>query len=93
MEGPGPVGQYPGGQSPYGAIDMAGNVGEWVSDWYGPYDADAVRDPTGPADGQERIARGSHWATDSNGQRVALRSWASPVSTLPTLGFRCVKSM
>ena len=66
------VGTTPGDLSPFGILDMAGNVMEWCSDWFGPYPADAewpLVDPVGPAEGTKRIMRGGCW----NFQAFALR--------------------
>jgi formylglycine-generating enzyme required for sulfatase activity len=60
---PMPVGSFPDGVSWVGALDMAGNVMEWVSDWYSTtYYSEGVRDdPTGPADGSIKIEKGGWW--------------------------------
>jgi formylglycine-generating enzyme required for sulfatase activity len=58
-----PVGSYPGGVSPYNAHDMAGNVVEWVADWFDKdsYKSSFERNPTGPATGRSRVLRGVSW--------------------------------
>lgn len=57
------VGSYPLGASPYGALDMLGNVSEWVADWYGEsyYSNSPSSNPSGPAVGDYRVLRGGSW--------------------------------
>jgi formylglycine-generating enzyme required for sulfatase activity len=57
------VGSFPKGASPYGALDMAGNVWQWVEDWYGAdyYKKSPERNPTGPESGSYRVMRGGSW--------------------------------
>jgi formylglycine-generating enzyme required for sulfatase activity len=55
------VGSYPQGASPFGCLDMEGNVFQWCLDWSGPYDSTLVKNPTGPAAGPSHVLRGGSW--------------------------------
>lgn len=63
-----PVGNYPAGASPFGALDMAGNASEWVADWFADYTTAAQTDPTGPSSGDSKVNRGGNWV-DSAGRQ------------------------
>ena len=89
------VGSYPSGASPYGALDMAGNVYEWVSDWHSEdyYSQSPARNPAGPASGEMRVVRGGSWNLNDLGIRSSHRQVIHPWGIAVTVGFRCARSI
>jgi len=89
-----PVGSYPAGASVYGALDMAGNLAEWVNDWYDEtyYSASSLDNPLGPADGFFRALRGGSWYGTADSLRTTDRSWYIPEGGTNYVGFRCAQN-
>lgn len=87
-----PVGSFPAGRTPEGVADLAGNVEEWVADWYAPGypEADMV-DPRGPATGDERVLRGGSYISGRAWLRSAARNKDLPSRRKPWRGFRCAR--
>ncbi len=90
-----PVGSYPEGASPYGVLDMSGNVFEWTSDWYGYnyYKDSPSKNPTGPAKGSQRVMRGSNFEFKYVfSVHITERFGQFPDYTYDYDGFRCATS-
>jgi sulfatase modifying factor 1 len=87
-----PVGSFPGGRTPDGLDDLAGNVKEWVSDWYAPeYPKADAADPQGPDQGDLRVVRGGSYVHGRTWLRGAARDRERPGERAPWIGFRCAR--
>lgn len=88
-----PVGSFPEGASPYGLLDMAGNVSEWVSDWNDPYYymKAPFADPQGPTNGILKTIRGGSWLKPANSLRTAHRDYGPRTARYTGVGFRCAR--
>jgi sulfatase modifying factor 1 len=88
-----PIGTFEAGKSPYGIYDMAGNVWEWVNDWYdyNYYKTSPSKNPAGPSSGGTKVIRGGAWNSNPRAMRSANRSLISPTDQ-GLNGFRCAKT-
>lgn len=90
-----PVGSYP--PNKYGIYDMAGNVWEWVADWFAPYDLGVngmhntiLHNPRGPLTGHMKVRRGGAWSDSIKAMAAGYRDMSYPLSrSLNDVGFRC----
>ena len=89
-----PVQSYESGKSPYGLYHMAGNVGEWVSDWYSAnyYERSPETNPSGPENGQFKVLRGGSWSDLPKYLLTYGRFKLPPETRNSYIGFRCAKS-
>ena len=87
------VGTYSQGASLYGLYDMAGNVWEWVDDWYDLkyYNWGRKKNPIGPAEGEFKVVRGGSWVNHPDTLRSSFRRWSQPEVRFNDTGFRCAK--
>ena len=89
-----PVGMLENGKSPYGIYDMAGNVWEWVSDWYDNdyYKNSPSQNPTGPPSGESKVLRGGSWDSDPPHLRSVVRYFHRSAHRHKDYGLRCAKT-
>lgn len=88
------VRRYPPGISPYKIYDLAGNVYEWVADWYSEsfYSTSPKEDPSGPETGTTKVIRGGAWSSDWIFIRTASRMFFYPEDFSGDIGFRCAQA-
>ena len=88
-----PVGRFPGGSTPLGVLDLAGNAAEWCADWYGRYPDSPETDPGGPVNGRARVVRGGAFLLDESFVRAAARSGRRPDNGGDFIGFRVAREL
>ena len=85
-----PVGIFLQGKSPYGCMDLAGNIWEWCADWYDKdyYRQSPTQNPPGPTTGKTRVLRGGSWDYHAEGLRSSVRLRDIPGNWRSSVGFR-----
>ena len=88
-----PVGSYEAGKSVFGLYDVAGNVWEWVADWYDLtyYEKSPEKNPKGPVTGRNKVIRSSGWQVETPQVRIFTRIQSNPKDRNESTGFRCAK--
>ncbi len=87
------MGSYPPGATQLGIQDMAGNLKEWIGDWWGNYSIDPQTDPLGTASSTGRVIRGSYWYDDAELLRCACRNLILPNTMDYYFGFRISRTI
>ena len=87
--------KYDNAASPYGVFQMAGNVAEWVADWYDKdyYKAAPDQNPKGPEKGSQKAFRGGGWIDSTPSVRVSQRNGTDPKTSMNWMGFRCARDV
>ena len=81
------MGSHGQGVSPYGVMDLSGNVEEWTSDWY----VENVTSGSPAAAGASHVLRGGGWLSAPSMSRATSRNWGSSMEAGPNVGFRCAR--
>ena len=92
------IGDRDKGQSPYGAHDLAGNLYEWVMDWYAEdyymnFAANPAVNPRGPTEGTAKVQRGGSYINSPYRLRSSFRTKGEPAEQDPNVGFRCAQDV